>query len=72
MDDLSKMTTVDLITEMTHLDQEIDIKLFRYEQLRQEVFRRFPKVQNSGEFPKKVKKLGGLEDVKNRINQSYR
>ena len=61
MDDLSKKTTVELVTEYTYLEQEIDMKLFRHEQLRQEILKRYPQVEKSGEFKKKVKKLGELD-----------
>ena len=61
MDDLSKKTTVELVTEYTYLEQEIDMKLFRHEQLRQEILKRYPQVEKSGEFKKKVKKFGGLD-----------
>lgn len=62
MEDLSKLTTVQLITEMTYLDQEIDMKLLRYEELRGEIIKRFPQVAEREEFKKKVKKYGGETD----------
>ena len=37
------------------------MKLFRHEQLRQEILKRYPQVEKSGEFKKKVKKLGELD-----------
>lgn len=59
MEELDKVSLVDIIKEMTKLDQEIDLKLLRYEKLRLEVIRRFPFVENSDEFKPKIKKLGG-------------
>lgn len=58
-EELQKTPTAVLIKQMTLLDQEIDLKLLRYEKLRLEVIRRFPFVENSDEFKPKIKKLGG-------------
>ena len=55
-EEISKKTTVELVTEMAYLDQEIDIKLYRYEQIRSELVRRFPQVKNAEEFKQKVRK----------------
>lgn len=55
-EDFSKKTTVELVTEMTYLDLEIDTKLFRYEQIRSELVKRFPQVKDDEEFKQKVRK----------------
>lgn len=55
-EDLSKTPTVELITRMTYLNQEIDYKLLKLEKIRVELVRRFPQVENSPEFQKKIVK----------------
>lgn len=55
--ELSEKSTKDLITEMTYLDRDIDEKLFRYEQIRLELVKRYPQVADKEEFQKKVKKI---------------
>lgn len=65
MEDISKKPLVEIITEMTRLEQEIGLKQIknekelkrmelRYERLRLEVVRRFPFVEKTEEFKKKV------------------
>lgn len=44
----------ELLTEMTYLEQEINMKLLMYEQMRQEVVRRFPPVEKDEIFKEKV------------------
>lgn len=56
-EDITKVSTVKLINEMTHLDHQIDLLLLQYEKVRLEVVRRFPQVEEHEEFKKKEKKL---------------
>jgi len=67
-EDLTKRPLVEIITELSFLDQEIGMKdvkhkhemnnlIQRYEILRQEVIRRFPFLENDEAFKKKEKKL---------------
>lgn len=58
-DELQKTPLADIFKEMSKLDQEIDLKILRYEKLRLEVIRRFPPLEEAFEFKPKVKKLGG-------------
>ena len=64
-EDITKKPLVEIITEMTRLEQEIGLKQIknekelalmelRYERLRLEVVRRYPIVENEEEFKKKV------------------
>ena len=64
-EDITKKPLVEIITEMTRLEQEIGLKQIkhekelalmelRYERLRLEVVRRFPIVEKEEEFKKKV------------------
>ena len=65
MEDITKKPLVDIIKEMTYLEQEIglkqiknekelDLMILKYERLRLEVVRRFPIVEKEEEFKKKV------------------
>ena len=74
--DISKKPLVEIVTEMTRLEQQIDIKQLKleklklelyqlkeelkilhpeYEQLRLEVVKRFPIIENTDGFQKKIK-----------------
>lgn len=64
MEDITKKPLVDIIKEMTYLEQEIglkqireskelDLMILKYERLRLEVVRRFPIVEKTEEFKKK-------------------
>lgn len=64
-EDITKKPLVEIITEMTRLEQEIGLKQIknekelalmelRYERLRLEVVRRYPMVEKEEEFKKKV------------------
>lgn len=64
-EDITKKPLVEIITEMTRLEQEIGLKKIKnekelalmelkYERLRLEVVRRFPIVEKEEEFKKKV------------------
>ena len=57
MEDITKKPLVEIITEMTRLEQEIGLKLLQYEKLRLEVIKRYPIVENNEAFKPKQKKL---------------
>ena len=57
MEDITKKPLVEIITEMSKLDKEIDLKLLQYEKLRLEVVRRFPFVEQDKAFKPKQKKI---------------
>lgn len=52
---LQRIPTVNIITEMANLEKDIDIAIMRYEYLRQEIIRRFPQLQNEPGFDDKYK-----------------
>lgn len=54
--ELNKTPTVDLIKEMTNLDQQIELLMLKHEKIRLELVRRFPNVENSEEFKPKIRK----------------
>lgn len=54
---IEETSTVDLINEMSRLDQQIDLLLLKYERVRLELIKRFPSVENDEEFKKKEKKI---------------
>lgn len=67
-EDITKKPLVEIITEMTRLEQEIGLKQIKnekelalmelkYERLRLEVVRRFPQLENSEEFKPKQKTI---------------
>ena len=67
-EDITKKPLVEIITEMTRLEQEIGLKQIknekelalmelRYERLRLEVVRRFPIVEKEEEFKPRQKKI---------------
>jgi len=61
----------ELLTEMTYLEQEINIKLLMYEQMRQEVVRRFPPVEKDEIFKEKVLiKKEGIKNDNNNFNRN--
>ena len=53
--ELDKKPLVELITEMSKLDKEIDILMLKYEKLRLEVVKRYPFVENDEVFKQKNK-----------------
>lgn len=55
MEDLNKKPLVEIVQEMTYLEQEIELKMLRYEKLRKEIIKRFPQTKDMEEF--KIKKL---------------
>lgn len=54
MSDYSKTPLVDLLNVMTKLEQEINIKLMIYEEMRKEVCNRWPIVEKEECFKEKV------------------
>lgn len=60
MSDYSKTPLVELITQMEYLEREIDIKLLMYEEMRKEVVKRFPPLEEEEVFKEKtlVRKKG--------------
>lgn len=56
-DEIKKASTTQLVSELTNIGNEIDMLNFKYEKIRLELIRRFPKIENDAEFqPKKLKK----------------
>ena len=56
MEEISKTSTIQLIKNMTLLDQEIDLMLLKYEKIRLELIKRYPNLKNSNEFQPKIRK----------------
>lgn len=54
-EDITKKPLVQIITEMTKLDNEIELMLLKREKLRLEVIRRFPTLEVNEEFKPKSK-----------------
>lgn len=54
-DELKTKTLVDIMKEMTRLDNEISLLMLKYEKLRLEVIRRFPNLEINEEFKRKEK-----------------
>lgn len=54
MNDYSKTPLVELITQMEYLEREIDIKLLMYEEMRKEVIKRFPPLEDEEVFKEKT------------------
>lgn len=53
-EDYSKTPLIDLLDEMNHLEQEINMKLFIYEEMRKEIVNRFPPIEKEDAFKPKV------------------
>lgn len=47
---IQQMPTPEIITEMAQLEQQIDLFILRYEQLRQEITTRFPQLLQEPAF----------------------
>lgn len=59
-----KTSTAELMTELTYLEQEINLKLMKYEEIRKELCARFPMLEEKEEmFNQKV--LVKKKEVKN-------
>lgn len=56
MEDIEKMPTNKIVVEMTLMDKEIDLLLYKYELYRQEIIKRFPNLEESEEFKSKQRK----------------
>jgi hypothetical protein len=55
--EIEKKPTTDIIKEMTELDQQIELMTLKYEKLRLEIIKRYPGLENSGEFKQKALKI---------------
>ena len=56
MQDVKKMTTYELIKELSRMEREIDMLCLEYEKVRLEMVSRYPQVANDEVFePKTVK-----------------
>jgi hypothetical protein len=59
-----KTSTAELMTKLTYLEQEINLKLMKYEEIRKELCTRFPMLEEKEEmFNQKV--LVKKKEVKN-------
>ena len=65
MEDLTKKPLVNIIEDMTKLDNEIDLLMLKYDKLRLEVIRRFPQVENEDAFKQKVRRLYNGKENRN-------
>jgi hypothetical protein len=54
---MEKISTTEIIKEMSKLDQEIDLLMLKYEKLRLEIIKRYPGLENSEEFKQKNKTI---------------
>lgn len=54
MKDLTKLSTLNIIANMTTLEQQIHLIIVDYNKMAQEMVRRMPKLQESNEFKPKV------------------
>ena len=52
--DLSKTSLVDLVTELTELERDIDLRVYKYNLIILEIYRRFPNLENQEEFRPKI------------------
>lgn len=52
MNDLKTTPLVDLLSELTILEQEIGLKTMRYNKILEELYFRFPKLMEQSEFQK--------------------
>lgn len=50
MEDISKKPTIDIITEMSDLERDINLSILKYEKLRLEIVKRFPNLNKYDEF----------------------
>ena len=54
-EDITKEPTVNIIKEMTHLENQINIQILKYEKLKAEIIRRFPMIEECDELKLKIK-----------------
>lgn len=52
--DLSKTPLVDLVMELTELERDIDLKVYKYNLIILEIYKRFPNLENKEEFRPKI------------------
>lgn len=53
-EDITKVSLPALITEITFLEQDIDMKIMKYEKLKKELIRRFPVIEQEDVFKTKT------------------
>lgn len=53
-EDITKVPLPALITEITFLEQDIDMKIMKYEKLKKELIRRFPVIEQEDVFKTKT------------------
>lgn len=53
-EDITKLPLPALITEITFLEQDIDMKIMKYEKLKKELIRRFPVIEQEDVFKAKT------------------
>lgn len=61
MKNIETTSTIEIITELTKLEQEIDLKIMKYNLLAQEIYRRFPLPEIEEEFKPKVLSKGEIQ-----------
>jgi len=54
MEELSKTPTNELITELSRLEREIDFKIIKYNLILNEMYKRFPMLEEQEEFKQKI------------------
>lgn len=54
MKELSKTPTNELITELSRLEREIDFKIMKYNLILNEMYKRFPMLEEQEEFKPKI------------------
>ena len=54
--EIEKKPTVEIIKEMTLIDQQINILIVQYNKLQKEITKRFPTLESKNEFKPKVKR----------------
>lgn len=58
MEEITKKPTYEIITELTRLEQEIDLKIMKYNILAKEICSRFPILKQEETFTPKVLSKG--------------
>ena len=53
--DITKRSTVELIADFTIFEQQIDMLTIKHEEIRKELIRRFPMIEDNEEFKSKIK-----------------
>lgn len=52
--DLSKTPLKDLVMELTELERDIDLRVYKYNLIILEIYKRFPNLENQEEFRPKI------------------